>query len=267
MSRRVNQLWTDDKSTDCFYRRRHLVSLSMFDVGGQRSERKKWIHCFEAVTSIIFCVALSEYDQVLLEESSQNRMNESLVLFESVINSRWFLVSFPLSLSPVDTATESSMYSPSANIDHSVPEQDRSLQSEAAEGAPRAVFPRVHGRVRRQQGSKVHPVEIHATEPRETLDLSSFDPSDGHFKCERPILSLSLSPLLPLRLLSEGRLAHVGSTSVVGCLADPTRVCRGQGNDSSKRSPRLWHPVTPNRPLSSRKPCLPSPPFCVAYFT
>src|SRR5690554_764603 len=46
----------------------------MFDVGGQRSERKKWIHCFEAVTSIIFCVALSEYDQVLLEESGQVRI-------------------------------------------------------------------------------------------------------------------------------------------------------------------------------------------------
>ena len=46
----------------------------MFDVGGQRSERKKWIHCFENVTSIIFCVALSEYDQVLLEESSQVRI-------------------------------------------------------------------------------------------------------------------------------------------------------------------------------------------------
>ncbi len=45
----------------------------MFDVGGQRSERKKWIHCFENVTSIIFCVALSEYDQVLLEESHQVR--------------------------------------------------------------------------------------------------------------------------------------------------------------------------------------------------
>ncbi|KAJ9096035.1 guanine nucleotide-binding protein subunit alpha [Naganishia friedmannii] len=67
------------------------LSIHMFDVGGQRSERKKWIHCFEAVTSIIFCVALSEYDQVLLEESGQNRMQESLILFESVINSRWFL--------------------------------------------------------------------------------------------------------------------------------------------------------------------------------
>lgn len=46
-------------------------SGSMFDVGGQRSERKKWIHCFENVTSIIFCVGLSEYDQNLLEESNQ----------------------------------------------------------------------------------------------------------------------------------------------------------------------------------------------------
>jgi len=40
------------------------LSIRMFDVGGQRSERKKWIHCFESVTCIIFCTALSEYDQV-----------------------------------------------------------------------------------------------------------------------------------------------------------------------------------------------------------
>ncbi|KAG8898873.1 Guanine nucleotide-binding protein alpha-2 subunit [Tulasnella sp. 403] len=66
------------------------LSIHMFDVGGQRSERKKWIHCFENVTSIIFCVAISEYDQVLLEENTQNRMHESLILFESVVNSRWF---------------------------------------------------------------------------------------------------------------------------------------------------------------------------------
>jgi len=66
------------------------LNIHMFDVGGQRSERKKWIHCFESVTSIIFCVALSEYDQVLLEEKNQNRMKESLLLFDGVVNSRWF---------------------------------------------------------------------------------------------------------------------------------------------------------------------------------
>ena len=40
----------------------------MFDVGGQRSERKKWIHCFEGVTAIIFIVAMSEYDMTLAED-------------------------------------------------------------------------------------------------------------------------------------------------------------------------------------------------------
>ncbi|KAJ1911006.1 Guanine nucleotide-binding protein alpha-2 subunit [Tieghemiomyces parasiticus] len=84
-----------------------LLSIHMFDVGGQRSERKKWIHCFEGVTSIIFCVALSEYDQVLLEESKQNRMEESLVLFGSVINSRWFLrTSIILFLNKIDLFRE-----------------------------------------------------------------------------------------------------------------------------------------------------------------
>ncbi|KAJ9069040.1 Guanine nucleotide-binding protein alpha-2 subunit, variant 3 [Entomophthora muscae] len=79
------------------------LNIHMFDVGGQRSERKKWIHCFEAVTSIIFCVALSEYDQVLLEECGQNRMTESLVLFESIINSRWFIrTSIILFLNKID---------------------------------------------------------------------------------------------------------------------------------------------------------------------
>ncbi len=43
------------------------VPFEMFDVGGQRNERKKWIHCFAEVTAIIFVAALSEYDQVLYE--------------------------------------------------------------------------------------------------------------------------------------------------------------------------------------------------------
>ncbi|KAF8128320.1 G-protein alpha subunit-domain-containing protein [Mycena galopus ATCC 62051] len=43
------------------------------------------------VSNIIFCMALSEYDQTLLEARDQNRMEESLVLIDSVINSRWFL--------------------------------------------------------------------------------------------------------------------------------------------------------------------------------
>lgn len=47
--------------------------FEMYDVGGQRNERKKWIHCFDSVTAIIFVAALSEYDQVLFEDASTNR--------------------------------------------------------------------------------------------------------------------------------------------------------------------------------------------------
>lgn len=50
-----------------------VFTCRMFDVGGQRSERKKWIHCFEGVTAIIFCVALSAYDLVLAEDEEMVR--------------------------------------------------------------------------------------------------------------------------------------------------------------------------------------------------
>jgi guanine nucleotide-binding protein G(i) subunit alpha len=67
-------------------------NIKMVDVGGQRSERdKKWVQCFENVTCVIFCVSLSEYDQVLLEDVATNRMLESFQLFEDVVNSQWFL--------------------------------------------------------------------------------------------------------------------------------------------------------------------------------
>ena len=42
---------------------------TMFDVGGQRNERRKWIHCFDNVTAVIFVTAISEYDQVLPDQS------------------------------------------------------------------------------------------------------------------------------------------------------------------------------------------------------
>jgi len=66
------------------------VVFRMVDVGGQRSERKKWINCFQDVTALIFCVAMSEYDLKLYEDETVNRMHESIMLFEEICNCQWF---------------------------------------------------------------------------------------------------------------------------------------------------------------------------------
>jgi len=64
--------------------------FKMFDVGGQRNERKKWIHCFENVTAVLFVAAISEFDQVLYEDDVTNRMSEAIHLFRDISKSEWF---------------------------------------------------------------------------------------------------------------------------------------------------------------------------------
>jgi len=65
-------------------------NFEMYDVGGQRNERKKWIHCFDNVTAVIFVGAISEYNQKLFEDTSTNRMVEALDLYEEVTNNIHF---------------------------------------------------------------------------------------------------------------------------------------------------------------------------------
>jgi len=71
-----------------FQYEKHVFKL--FDMGGQRNERKKWIHCFENVTAVIFVAALSSYDQMLIEDDKVNRMVEAINLFDDICNGRWF---------------------------------------------------------------------------------------------------------------------------------------------------------------------------------
>ncbi|KAI4887440.1 hypothetical protein NFI96_002552 [Prochilodus magdalenae] len=65
-------------------------NFRMFDAGGQRPDRKKWITCFEDVSCIIFCAALNSYDMALVEDEEVNRMHESLHLFNSICNHKFF---------------------------------------------------------------------------------------------------------------------------------------------------------------------------------
>jgi len=66
------------------------AAFELYDVGGQRNERKKWIHCFDDVTAVIFIAALNEFDQVLFEDPEVNRMIEAIELFTEICNMRYF---------------------------------------------------------------------------------------------------------------------------------------------------------------------------------
>lgn len=91
--------------------------MLMVDVGGQKSERRKWIHCFQDVTSILFLVSLSGYDQCLVEDkdavsssvvapmtgtnSPQNQMQDAMTIWDSICHSQWFKATSIVCQSPI----------------------------------------------------------------------------------------------------------------------------------------------------------------------
>jgi len=66
------------------------IQFRLMDVGGSRSEIKKWVQCFENVTAVLYVVAVNEYDQLCFEDNETNRLMEALDLFEDIVNSEWF---------------------------------------------------------------------------------------------------------------------------------------------------------------------------------
>jgi len=83
------------------------TEFTMVDVGGQRSERRKWLNCFVDISAVIFLVAINEYDMVLEEDNKTNRMEESLKLFQKLTGAQWFEnTSFILFLNKSDLFAE-----------------------------------------------------------------------------------------------------------------------------------------------------------------
>eukprot|EP01083_Nonionella_stella_P191231 707962_1 len=66
------------------------IEYKLFDVAGQRVERRKWVKAFKDVSAVFFVVAISEYDQLCFEDSSAKRLEEALRVFESICNAQWF---------------------------------------------------------------------------------------------------------------------------------------------------------------------------------
>jgi hypothetical protein len=61
----------------------------MFDFGGQRDEHCKCIQCFNDVIAIMFISDMSGYIMTLSEDATQNRLEESLVLFKIKLTNRY----------------------------------------------------------------------------------------------------------------------------------------------------------------------------------
>ena len=83
------------------------ITYRLFDVGGQRSEQRKWLHCFDDVKAVLFVTSLNEYNMTLIEDGTTNRMEESLNLFRAISYNKFFdNSSIILFLNKVDLFTE-----------------------------------------------------------------------------------------------------------------------------------------------------------------
>jgi len=68
----------------------HGHPFNIFDVGGQRNERRKWLSLFDRVNLLLFIAALNHYSSALFEDESKNAIHESLELFGEMVTSKWF---------------------------------------------------------------------------------------------------------------------------------------------------------------------------------
>ncbi|XP_022245112.1 guanine nucleotide-binding protein G(f) subunit alpha-like [Limulus polyphemus] len=63
--------------------------VRMFDVGGQRGERRKWIQVFDGITAILFLISSSGFNLKVREDTDKNQLKESIELFQDVWSSRF----------------------------------------------------------------------------------------------------------------------------------------------------------------------------------
>ena len=78
-------------TTDSIERTFEYKSLKFTLINLAGSEPQKFIHCFDDVTAIMFCVDLCTYDQVAITDRKTNRMLKSLKLFRSICNTPIFM--------------------------------------------------------------------------------------------------------------------------------------------------------------------------------
>ncbi|KAH9927424.1 heterotrimeric G protein alpha subunit 4 [Epithele typhae] len=140
--------------------------MLMVDVGGQKSERRKWIHCFQDVTSILFLVSLSGYDQCLVEDKDANQMQDAMTIWDSICHSQWFKqTSIILFLNKNDLFEKKVQHS---NIKNFFPDFDGEA-GDAKMG--REYFKKRFARLAQKANAKEREIYIHTTTATDTAML------------------------------------------------------------------------------------------------
>ncbi|KZT09053.1 heterotrimeric G protein alpha subunit 4 [Laetiporus sulphureus 93-53] len=140
--------------------------MLMVDVGGQKSERRKWIHCFQDVTSILFLVSLSGYDQCLVEDKDANQMQDAMTIWDSICHSQWFKqTSIILFLNKNDLFEKKVEHS---NIKNFFPDYE-GQPGDASAG--RDYFKKRFARLAQKANQKEREVYIHTTTATDTAML------------------------------------------------------------------------------------------------
>lgn len=71
---------------------------TIVDVGGQKVERRKWVHSQQGMNALIFFVALDEYDVQSEDEPGKTKMEEALDIWDETINSENLAPNLPVIL-------------------------------------------------------------------------------------------------------------------------------------------------------------------------
>ncbi|KAI1789170.1 heterotrimeric G protein alpha subunit 4 [Ganoderma leucocontextum] len=140
--------------------------MLMVDVGGQKSERRKWIHCFQDVTSILFLVSLSGYDQCLVEDKDANQMQDAMTIWDSICHSQWFKQTSIILFLNKNDLFEKKVHN--SDIKNFFPDYD----SEAGDAkAGREYFKKRFARLAQKANAKEREIYIHVTTATDTAML------------------------------------------------------------------------------------------------
>ncbi|XP_062842746.1 guanine nucleotide-binding protein G(i) subunit alpha-2a isoform X1 [Trichomycterus rosablanca] len=149
------------------------LHFKMFDVGGQRSERKKWIHCFEGVTAIIFCVAMSAYDLVLAEDAEIVRPGFTVascpLLRAVLLFSDLFLCALTEPHAREHEALRQHLQQQVVHRDlhHPLPQQEGSVREEDRAQPAEHLLPRLHRCRYVFRSVRVHPLQVRGAQQEE----------------------------------------------------------------------------------------------------